>query len=112
MIVSAEIAKWPSAEILARLDAEQVPSAPALRRREPLGDPQVVENGIVELHDDPVPGPVRQPLPRRALRPHARRGRAPAPFPGAHNADILAERGYGRAAFAARGVTAAQERTP
>ena len=67
-IVSAEIAKWPSAEILARLDAEQAPSAPVPRRREPLGDPQVVENGIVELHDDPVPGPVRQPRPA-AFRP-------------------------------------------
>ncbi len=113
-IMSAEIAKWPSAEILARLDAEQAPSAPALRRREPPGDPQVVENGIVELHDDPVLGPVRQP------RPAARFDRTPAggalaPFPGAHDADILAELGYGRAAiaaFAARGVTAAQEQTP
>ena len=32
-IMGAEIAKWPSAEILARFDAEQVPSAPVLRWR-------------------------------------------------------------------------------
>ena len=114
-IMSAEIAKWPSAEILARLDAEQVPSAPVLRRRELLGDPQVVENGIVELRDDPVLGPVRQPRPAARFDRTPAGGRALAPFLGAHNADILAELGYGRAAiadFAARGVTAAQEQAP
>ena len=114
-IMSAEIAKWPSAEILARLDAEQVPSAPVLRRRELLGDPQVVENGIVELHDDPVLGPVRQPRPAARFDRTPAGARALAPFLGAHNADILAELGYRRAAiadFAARGITAAQEQTP
>ena len=55
-MMSAEIAKWPSDEILARFVAEEVPCAPILSRQALLDNKQVVENAIIEIHDDPVLG--------------------------------------------------------
>ena len=110
-IMGEEIAKWPAAEILARLDAEQVPSAPVLTRRELLDDAQVRENGTIEIHYDPALGPVRQPRPAARFDRTPAEVRAMAPFLGADNADILGELGYTAdeaAGFAARGVVAAR----
>ena len=92
-IMGQEIAKWTSAEILARLSAEDVPCAPILRRRDMLADPQIVENAIIETRDHPGIGQVRQP------RPAARFDRTPArigsraPFLGENSREILAEIG-------------------
>jgi crotonobetainyl-CoA:carnitine CoA-transferase CaiB-like acyl-CoA transferase len=93
-LMSAELAKWPSAEILARLQAENVPCAPVLSRTELLDDEQVRTNGILEIHDDPVLGKVRQPRPaaRFSATPSAVRGLAP--FLGADNTELLRELGY------------------
>ena len=110
-IMGEEIAKWPAAEILARMEAEQVPSAPVLTRRELLDNAQVVENGTIEIHDDPALGPVRQPRPAARFDRTPAEVRAMAPLLGADNAAILAELGYGEndiAAFEMNGVLAAQ----
>ena len=93
-IVGAEMEKWPSGDILARLDREDVPAAPVLTRWQLLDDAQIEANGTIEIHDDAVLGKVRQP------RPAARFDRTPAavqalaPYLGADNADILGELGY------------------
>lgn len=93
-IMGEEIAKWSRAEILVRLDSEGVPAAPVLSREEVIHNPQVGQNGVMEVLDDPVLGPVRQP------RPAARFDRTPAaiqsmaPFLGADNADLTAELGF------------------
>ena len=93
-IMQAEIARYPSSEILARFDREGVPSAPVLSRTEVLNDPQVQANALFEEHVDAVLGTVRQP------RPAARFDSTPAvigalaPFLGADNAAILGELGY------------------
>ena len=110
-IMGEEIAKWPAAEILARMEAEQVPSAPVLTRRELLDNAQVAENGIIEIHEDPELGPVRQPRPAARFDRTPAEARATAPFLGADNAAILAELGYGEgevAALEANGVLAAR----
>jgi crotonobetainyl-CoA:carnitine CoA-transferase CaiB-like acyl-CoA transferase len=89
-----EIAKWPSAELLGKLDDAGVPCAPILSRAELLNDPQVRENKLLEIHDLEGGVKVRQP------RPAARFDRTPAaiscmaPQLGAHNALILEELGY------------------
>jgi len=93
-IMSAELAKWPSVEILGRLRAENVPCAPVLSRVELLDDEQVVINGIIQVHDDAVLGPVRQPRPaaRFSITPAA--VRRLAPYLGADNREIMTELGY------------------
>jgi crotonobetainyl-CoA:carnitine CoA-transferase CaiB-like acyl-CoA transferase len=93
-IMSSELEKWTADEILARLLANDVPSGPVRSRFELLEDPQVRASGILEIHESPKYGRVRQP------RPAARFDRTPAqirtlaPMLGEHNAAILGELGY------------------
>ena len=95
--MNEEIARWPTAEILARLDREVVPAAPVLKRREVIEDPQVIENGILEIRDDPELGPVRQPRPAARFAETPAEIRSMAPRLGGDNVAILAELGYGEA---------------
>lgn len=93
-ITSAELEKWTADQILPRLLANDVPSAPVLSRFELLKDPQVRENHIFEEHEDAISGKIRQP------RPAARFDRTPsairklAPILGADNDNVLREIGY------------------
>ncbi|MFP6759476.1 MAG: CoA transferase [Alphaproteobacteria bacterium] len=93
-MMSAEIANWRSDDILARFIAEEVPCAPILSRQALLDNEQVIENQIIEIHDDPVLGPVRQPRPAARFSATPATVRELAPFLGANNADILDELGY------------------
>ncbi len=93
-ITSAEILKWPADDLLKRLKAEDVPCAPILGRRELLDDEQVRMNEIIEVHDDPTLGPVRQPRPAARFDATPAEVRSMAPFLGADNADLMAELGY------------------
>ena len=99
-IVGEEMEQWPSGELLARLDREDVPCAPVLTRWQLLDDAQIAANGTIEIHEDDLLGKVRQP------RPAARFDRTPAsvqalaPYLGADNAAILAELGYSDAEVA------------
>jgi len=94
-ITAAELEKWTADQILPRLLANDVPSAPVLSRFELLKDAQVRENQILEEHEDAISGKVRQP------RPAARFDRTPsairklAPILGADNDNVLREIGYG-----------------
>ena len=94
-ITAEEIAKHASAELITRLQARHVPCAPILSRLDVLENEQVVENRIIEVHQDPVLGPVRQPRPAARFAETPARVRRMAPFLGADNGDILAELGYG-----------------
>jgi crotonobetainyl-CoA:carnitine CoA-transferase CaiB-like acyl-CoA transferase len=93
-ILTGELEKWTAHEILARLLANDVPSAPVVSRFELLSDPQVRANQILEVHESSEAGKVRQP------RPAARFDRTPsavrklAPALGADNESILSELGY------------------
>jgi crotonobetainyl-CoA:carnitine CoA-transferase CaiB-like acyl-CoA transferase len=93
-IVSAELEKWTAGEILPRLLANDVPSAPVTSRLELLSDPQVRENQILEEQENSQFGRIRQP------RPAARFDRTPstirklAPTLGEDNESILTELGY------------------
>ena len=93
-LMNAEIAKWPSAEILARLDREGVPCAPILNRYEVMEDAQVIENGTIVELEDPALGTVRQPRPAARFATTPAAIRSMAPYLGADNAAILSEIGY------------------
>jgi crotonobetainyl-CoA:carnitine CoA-transferase CaiB-like acyl-CoA transferase len=94
-IVSAELEKWTAGEILQRLLANDVPSAPALSRFELLQEPQVRDSGILEEHRSEKFGTVRLPRPAAQFDRTPARIRAMAPLLGADNTAILAELGYG-----------------
>ena len=85
---------FTSADILVRLEAEDVPCAPVLTRRGMVDHPQVVANGIVVETDHAQAGKLRQ------ARPAARFSKTPAgirtgaPLLGAHTRDVLSEAGF------------------
>ncbi len=87
--------KWIASEILPRLLANDVPSAPALSRFELLQDRQVRDSGILEEHQSEKLGRVRLPRPAARFDRTPARIRAMAPMLGADSTAILAELGYG-----------------
>src|SRR5579871_6721976 len=93
-ITASELEKWAANDILPRLLANDVPSAPVLSRFDLLQNAQVLENQILEEHQSDSVGKVRQP------RPAARFGGTPsairklAPLLGENNGEVLAEVGY------------------
>jgi crotonobetainyl-CoA:carnitine CoA-transferase CaiB-like acyl-CoA transferase len=96
-LMNAELSKWPSADILDRLQAENVPCAPVLSRTEVLTDAQVIINGIIEVHEDAVLGSVRQPRPAARFSATPAAVRRLAPYLGADNREIMTELGYSTA---------------
>lgn len=110
-IIGEEIAKWDTAEILARLDKENVPSAPVLSRTDLLDDSQVASNKTLEIIHDETLGNVRQPRPAARFDVTPASDRRMAPFLGEHNAAILEELGYSESEagkLASSGVLAAR----
>ena len=93
-ITSAELEKWRADEILPRLLANDVPSAPVVSRFELLQDAQVRENHILEEFESEAFGKVRMPRAAARFDRTPATVRAMAPVLGADNAAILAELGY------------------
>nr|WHW29428.1 putative CoA transferase [uncultured bacterium] len=93
---------------LTRLEAEDVPCAPVLTRREVIRHPQTISNDTVTEVDHPVAGRLRQarPAPRFSATPTS--FRLPAPALGADSHQILGHLGYTDAEIeqlASEGVT-------
>jgi len=99
-ITSAELEKWRADDILPRLLANDVPSAPVLSRFELLKDQQVRENHILEEFETKEFGKVRMPRPAARFDRTPSTIRAMAPILGADNAALLAELGYGASEIA------------
>ena len=93
-ITMAEIAKWPSADILERLQAHDVPNAPLLRRMELLAHPQIQASETIQrTHFDGF-GEVRQARPAARFSETPSEIRGPAPKLGEQSKSILAGLGY------------------
>jgi crotonobetainyl-CoA:carnitine CoA-transferase CaiB-like acyl-CoA transferase len=94
ILLMAEIIKErPTAEWLQRLDANDVPSAPVLRRGEVITNEQVVARELIDEFDHPDIGRIRQPKPAARFDRTPAEIRGPAPRIGEHSAVILAELG-------------------
>src|ERR1700688_1679004 len=93
-ITSSELEKWRASEILPRLLANDVPSAPILSRFELLQEEQVRENQILEVFESEKLGKLRMPRPAARFDRTPAEIRAMAPFLGADNAALLEELGY------------------
>ncbi|WGI21409.1 CoA transferase [Amylibacter sp. IMCC11727] len=92
---------------LARLEAEDVPCAPVLHRREMRVHPQVQANDTIMEYEHPTAGRLRQarPAPRFSETPTS--VRIPPPALGEHTAELLAEAGLSQtdiATLAAEGL--------
>jgi crotonobetainyl-CoA:carnitine CoA-transferase CaiB-like acyl-CoA transferase len=88
------ISQHTTAEWLERLDANDVPCAPILRRGEVMHNEQVVARGLIAEFDQPQVGRVRQPKPAARFAVHESAIGGPAPRVGQHSRDVLHELGY------------------
>jgi crotonobetainyl-CoA:carnitine CoA-transferase CaiB-like acyl-CoA transferase len=96
ILLMAEIIKQRrTAEWLKRLDANDVPSAPVLRRNEVITNEQVLARELIVELEHPDIGRVRQPVPAARFDRTPAQIRGPAPRIGEHSAAILAELGFG-----------------
>jgi crotonobetainyl-CoA:carnitine CoA-transferase CaiB-like acyl-CoA transferase len=92
--ISAELEKWTANQILPRLLANDVPSAPVLTRFELLQNAQLRENQVLVEIDDQKLGRVRMPRPAAQFDRTPAAIRKMAPALGADTAAILDELGY------------------
>lgn len=93
-LTAAEIKRWTSAELLKRLDEEDVPSAPLLRRYDLLNNEQIKANGLFVIDEYGALGPVRQPRPVAQFDVTESKIQGAAPILGQHNQEILADLAY------------------
>jgi len=92
--ITAEVLKTrTSAEWLARLDAEQVPCAPVLSRKDLLTDPQIAANKLIVESEHPSLGHMRQPRPAARFDQTPAELRIPAPKLGEHTDTVLTDLG-------------------
>ena len=90
----AEVIKTrSSAEWLERLDAEQVPCAPALRRHEVMHNEQVIANKLIVESEHPHVGLTRMPRPPARFEETPAELRLHAPALGEHTETVLKELG-------------------
>ena len=82
-----------TAEWVAKLDAEQVPTAPVNTVRDVFEDPQIVRNGAIRRMEHPHGGPAWEARPAARFDTHALDPGAPAPMLGQHTDEVLAEIG-------------------
>lgn len=83
-----------SEEWLERLDSEGVPCAPVLQRHEVLEHEQIRVNQMIEEHEHPVAGRVRQPRPAARFDKTPAQMQSHAPTLGQHNDELIAELGF------------------
>ncbi len=98
-LTAAEIMKWERDEILKRLDAEGVPSAPLLTRLDLLDDAQIHENHTIQIYEFEGHGKIRQARPAAIFEGTPSEVKSPAPQLGEHSLEILESAGLSKAEF-------------
>ena len=92
-ITGEEIANWNSSEILERLQAEGVPSAPLLDRMELLDNEQILANESIQRINIDGFGEVRQARPAARFSKTPTKLSRPAPKLGEHTHEVLSDIG-------------------
>jgi crotonobetainyl-CoA:carnitine CoA-transferase CaiB-like acyl-CoA transferase len=86
-----------SAAWLEKLDAEGVPCAPVLTRRELIEHEQIISNEILTEFEQPALGTVRQPRPAARFSETPSKIKGPAAKLGEHTREVLTEAGFSNA---------------
>jgi len=84
-----------TAELVRRMEEEDVPGGPVAKLEEVFEDPQVAHNGIVVEREHASAGWLRECLPAARFSESATELPALAPLLGEHTDDVLSELGYG-----------------
>lgn len=92
-LISDVVAGMATAEITARLEAEDVPHARVLKREDVLTNEQVVANGSIATFEDPRAGIIRQARNPARFDRQPLPIRRPAPSLGEHTEEVLRELG-------------------
>jgi len=100
-VIEAALGPFGTKQIIATLEAADVPCAPVLSRWQMLSDPQVTANQIVHEIDQPGLGPVRQARAAAKFSATPNADIPTAPALGEHTETVLAELGYSDAEIAA-----------
>lgn len=79
--------------LIERLEAHDVPCSPVLRRRDMINHPQILANEIIEYHDHPVAGRLRQSRQPARFSKNALEYRFGAPGYGENTQQILKQCG-------------------
>lgn len=99
--MTAEVLKTrTTAEWIARLDAEQVPCAPALSRKEMMTNEQIRANQLIVESEHPHVGRTRMTRPPARFEDTPAELRLSAPMLGEHTDEVLTEVGVSRAQLA------------
>ena len=93
-VIAAEVSKRATGELLEKLDAADVPSAPLLDRKDLLDHPQIVESGTILREIQEGFGEVRQARPAARFGETPASVRTPAPQLGEHTVIVLQSLGY------------------
>jgi crotonobetainyl-CoA:carnitine CoA-transferase CaiB-like acyl-CoA transferase len=94
--VKKRLGELTTDEVVALMEAHEVPCAPVVALEQVHTHPQVIASQVLEETVDPVLGRIRQPRPaahfsrQRVGRPGGR----PAPAAGEHTDEILEESGF------------------
>ena len=96
-LTAAELRHWRRDEILARLDAEGVPSAPLLTRMELLQHEQISVNDTIGIYEFDGHGQIRLARPPVRFEDTPSSIKAAAPLLGEHSVEVLQDLGYSAA---------------